>query len=609
MTQIMLYEKSGALQTAEDIRVQLNKRLSMSGLLTCPVEFAAAAVRLAGAESCGKCTPCRVGLAQLALLYDAVLDGVAIADAVEQIEELSEHLYRASDCAIGFEAGALSLKVVRGFRDDFFYHLEKHDCGAWAIDSVPCRSGCPAEVDIPAYLALVAAGRYDDAVRVIRNDNPLAIVCGLVCEHPCELYCRRSLVDDPINIRGIKRYATDHGKSDVMPAKAEPTGKNVAIIGGGAAGLSAAWYLALMGHSPVIYEQRSHLGGMLRYGIPSYRLPHDELDREIAWLLGAGIEAKTGVSVGSDVAIADLQDNYDAVFVAIGAHLAASLGVEGENAQGVLSAVELLRESGSGRYPDFTGKTVCVVGGGNVAMDAARTSLRLGAACVRIVYRRRKDDMTAQPAEIEAAVAEGCELLELTAPVRIDTEGDRVRALVVQPQMISTIEDGRARPKAASVPEQALTCDLVLVAIGQVIDSDVFEQYGLPVRRRRLVAGRDGALEGCEGFFAGGDCVSGPATVIKAVAAGKAAAAAIDEHLGYHHRIIPDVQVPSATFSTRVYCARSNMIEPPLGVLANNFAQVEEGLKPEEALQEASRCLRCDHFGQGALREGRPHSW
>ncbi|MDR2108155.1 MAG: FAD-dependent oxidoreductase [Coriobacteriales bacterium] len=608
MTRINVYHKSPDQTLAEDIRRSLQSRLATAAI-SCPVEFAAAAVRVAGSESCGKCTPCRVGLAQLALLYDALLDGKAAPDAIARIDELSEHIYRASDCAIGFEAGALSLQAVRGFQDEFRFHLEKHDCSEWACDPVPCRSGCPADVDVPAYLALVAAGRYTDAVRVVRKDNPLAIICGLICEHPCESYCRRGLVDAPVNIRGIKRYAAEHMEEDYAPAKAEPTGKRVAIVGGGPAGLSAAYYLALMGHSPVVYEQREQLGGMLRYGIPSYRLPHSELDREIAWLLGAGIEVRTGVAVGTDVGIDELKAKHDAVYLAIGAHAAVPLRVPGEDAQGVYSAVELLRRVGSGDYPNYSGKRVCVIGGGNVAMDAARTALRLGAATVRIVYRRRRLDMTAQPVEIDATIAEGCELRELVAPVRIEARDGQVAGLVLQPQMISVIKDGRASPKPASTPEQTLECDCVIIAVGQAINSAAFASYGLPVKRARLQAAPDGSLPGHDGLFSGGDCVTGPATVIRAVSAGKAAAASIDSYLGYNHRIELDVEVPPAFFSSRVYCARSNMTEPYPDDLVGNFVSVEVGLLPEEALQEASRCLRCDHFGSGALRGGRKTSW
>jgi NADPH-dependent glutamate synthase beta subunit-like oxidoreductase len=217
--------------------------------------------------------------------------------------------------------------------------------------------------------------------------------------------------------------------------------------------------------------------------------------------------------------------------------------------------------------------------------------------------------MTAQAAEVEAALAEGCELIELAAPVRIDTRDGQATGLVVQPQMISLIEDGRAKPRPANLPELTIACDLVIVAIGQAIDSASFEAYGLPVKRARLLAEANGGLPGFEGIFSGGDCVTGPATVIRAVAAGKAAAAAIDAWLGFEHCIELDVNVPEAGFSTRVYCARSRNVEPHIDNIVGNFSQVEQGLLPEEALQEAGRCLRCDHFGSGALREGRYLSW
>ena len=330
---VEVYAKHEAQQTVEDIYRQLGGRLEVSALASCPVEFTAAFVNLTSTQSCGKCTPCRVGLRQLSSLLELVLDGKAELSALALIEELAENIFYSADCAIGFEAAALALKAVKGFREDFQHHIELRTCGAGRIPSVPCVAGCPANVDIPAYLALTAAGRYGDALRVVRKDNPLAIVCGLVCEHPCELFCRRGMVDDPINIRGLKRYAADNATDSYDPVKHPPTGKRVAVVGGGPAGLTAAYYLALMGHSPVIFEQRAQLGGMLRYGIPAYRLPREELDKEIGFLLDAGIEARLGSAVGSDGESLDkLRQDFDAVFVAIGAHQDKKLGIEGEDA-------------------------------------------------------------------------------------------------------------------------------------------------------------------------------------------------------------------------------------------------------------------------------------
>ncbi|MDR2035926.1 MAG: NAD(P)-binding protein, partial [Coriobacteriales bacterium] len=278
MSPVEVYSKSKGQLLAEDLYRSFEARLSVSTLTACPVEFASAFVRTAASESCGKCTPCRVGLAQLARLIDAVLDGKASDQTLDLIAELAQGVFASADCAIGFEAGAFALRSLKGFRDDFLYHVQHNDCSMQTFAPVPCVAGCPAGIDIPGYNALVAAGRYTDAVKLIRRDNPFVSACGLVCEHPCELYCRRGMVDDPLNIRGIKRFATEHQEEDYEPLKAEPTGKQVAVIGGGPSGLSAAYYLALMGHSPVVYEQRRQLGGMLRYGIPAYRVPREELD-------------------------------------------------------------------------------------------------------------------------------------------------------------------------------------------------------------------------------------------------------------------------------------------------------------------------------------------
>ncbi|MCL1879769.1 MAG: NAD(P)-binding protein [Actinomycetia bacterium] len=609
MSKLEVYEKSKAQSLVEGIYSELEQRIQVSALASCPVELTAAFVKMAAAQSCGKCTPCRIGLAQLAKLLDKVLDGQADLGTLALIEETAQSIYYSADCAVGYEAAAVTVKAVKGFTDDFRYHIEHNDCASDSFAAVPCVAGCPASVDIPGYIALTAAGRYADAVRLVRKDNPFAIVCGMICEHPCELYCRRGMVDDPLNIRGLKRFATDHMQNVEPPTKAAASGKRVAVVGGGPAGLTAAHYLALMGHSTVVYEQCSKLGGMLRYGIPAYRLPRESLDSEIAYLLAPGVEVKTGTSVGKDITLAALRQEFDAVYLSIGAHAENTLGIDGEAAEGVMSAVQLLRSIGDDEKPDFTAKTVCVVGGGNVAMDVARTALRLGAAKVVIAYRRRRLDMTAQDAEIEAAVAEGCELLELHAPLSIEAKGGKVCGIKLQPQMISVIEAGRAKPKNAAAAPVIVACDLVLVAIGQSIDTAALASVGVTVERGRISAADNSSLANLDGVFAGGDCVTGPATAIRAVAAGKAAARNIDDFFGFDHKITLDVEIPAALFRSRVYCARSNMGEHVPDNLCGNFDLVENGLLEEEAVQESSRCLRCDHFGLGVFRGGRELSW
>ncbi len=607
MARLHVMERSAAQAVMDGLHKALEGRLSVSSLAPCPVEFTAAYIAMCATQSCGKCTPCRVGLNALHDLFDDVLENRATPETLELIERTARNIYLSADCAIGYEAGSMALTAVQGFRGDFESHIHNHACGFKQSELVPCVSGCPAGVDIPGYISLVEAGRNTDAVRLIRKDNPLPLVCGYVCEHPCEMYCRRGMVDDPMNIRGLKRFAVDHMEEDYRPHMAPSTGKRVAVVGGGPAGLSAAYYLALMGHDVTIFEARKHLGGMLRYGIPNYRLPRTLLDQEIQWILDCGIHVELECPIED---LRPLRDGFDAVYLAIGAHGDNRLGLPGEDSAGVISAVEMLRAVGDGNAPDFTGKRVAVIGGGNVAMDVARSAVRCAAEKVTILYRRRVADMTAQDEEIAGAQAEGCELLELNAPVRIQAdERGHVTGVVVQPQIIGGLKRGRPAPRAADAGEKLVECDVVAVAIGQAIESDIFEKQGIPCKWGRIQAAEDGSIAGFDGVFSGGDCQSGPATVIRAVNAGKVAAGNIDNYLGFNHVIGVDIDLPPVQFKGKTSCARCEMTEREAADRTCDFDLVERGLTAEEAHQEASRCLRCDHFGFGAFRGGRIDQW
>lgn len=609
MARMHVMEQSEAQAVMSSMHEMLGKRLAVSSLAPCPVEFTASYVAMCATQSCGKCTPCRVGLRMLRHLFNDVLNNRATPETIDLIESTARTVYLSSDCAIGYEAGEVALAAVRGFRDDFEHHVSHHACGFGQSQLVPCVSGCPAGVDIPGYISLVEAGRYTDAIRLIRKDNPLPVVCGLVCEHPCEMHCRRGMVDDPMNIRGLKRYAAEHMESDYRPWVAEPTGKRVCVVGGGPAGLSCAYYLTIMGHEVTILEQRKHLGGMLRYGIPNYRLPHAELGAEIQWILDCGIKVELEHSVDGDE-FERLREEYDAVYLAIGAHDDSKLGLPGEDAASVFSAVELLRSMGDENPPDFTGMNVVVVGGGNVAMDVARTSVRLGAKKVTIAYRRRVADMTAQDEEIAGAQAEGCEIMDLHAPKEIVVdENGVVTGLRVTPQIIGGLKRGRPAPREAQGGDIVIPADVVTVAIGQKIASGTFEEKGVPCKWGRIVTDTSGAVEGQPGVFAGGDCQTGPATVIRAVNAGKVAAGNIDNYLGFDHKILLEVELPPVQFKGKVSCARCEMREREAADRIHDFDIVEHGLTDEEAHQEASRCLRCDHFGFGAFRGGRIEQW
>ena len=612
MSRLSLETPNQAQMVVEGLYQDLERRIAASPPGLCPVDISLGFLKLCHAQTCGKCSPCRIGLGQLARLMDDVLSNRATLDTIDRIEKTAKTIADTADCAIGYEAANMVLRGVQGFRDDYEEHVRNNRCTSGLTQPVPCVALCPAHVDVPGYISLVRAGRYEDAVKLIRKDNPFPTACAFVCEHPCEARCRRNMVDDAVNICGIKHFAVTHALH-VAPAPNQPsTGKRVAIIGGGPGGLSCAFYLQLMGHHTVVYEQRPKLGGMLRYGIPRYRLPEAMLDNDIDVILSTGVEVHTGVSVGRDIPIHEIERDFDAVFLCIGAHVDRKIGIPGENSIGVVSAVEMLRDIGEGNAPDLTGKRVCVIGGGNVSMDATRTAIRLGASSVTTVYRRRVDDMTALQEEIEEASAEGATILPLQAPLRIEHDEDgHVTALSTQPQQIGPVgRDGRPSPIAANMEEQSIPCDIVIVAIGQGIDSKAFAAAGIAVNRERFSALPDSIVEGSTKTFAGGDAVTGPSTVIRAIAAGKVAAANIDNFLGYNHVIHAAVEdIPEAPLSPAPACGRVNLRTRPACDCVNNFDDIKEGMTEEEVLQESSRCLRCDHYGYGNFRGGRMRQW
>ena len=611
MSRLDIKTPSRAQTVVDNLYRDVERRIAASPPGLCPVDMSLSFLQLCHAQTCGKCVPCRIGLGQLTKLISQVLDGTASMETIAIIEKTARSIVNPADCAIGRDAARLVVDGLEGFRDDYEEHVLHHRCLAGLQNAVPCVSLCPAGVDIPGYMALVGEGRCADAVRLIRKDNPFPTACAYICEHPCEARCRRNMIDDAINIRGLKRYAVDHAGDVPQPACAESTGKSVAIVGGGPSGLSCAYYLALMGHKVTIYEECKKLGGMLRYGIPSYRFPREKLDAEIESILSLGIETRTGVTVGKDIWVEKLQQDYDCVYIAIGAHQDKKVGIPGEDSRNVMSAVALLRAIGDNHMPNFKGKQVVVIGGGNVAMDVTRSSIRLGAKKVTCVYRRRMEDMTALPDEITGALAEGAELMTLAAPVRIESDEDGVaKALWVQPQLIGEADkSGRPRPNKANLDEVRVPADIVIVAIGQGIEIQGFEQAGVPIKRGTFVAGLSGQVSDMDNVFAGGDCVTGPATAIRAIAAGKVAAANIDEHLGFHHEINVDVEIPTPKLNNRSPHGRINTTEREACERKHDFDDIECGLTEEGACTEASRCLRCDHFGFGVFRGGRVEKW
>lgn len=610
MSRLEIPVPNKAQVVVEQLYKDLERRIEASPSGLCPIDMSKAFLELCHAQTCGKCVPCRVGLRQLKKMISDVLNGKATMETLDEMEQTALSIMESADCAIGYEAANMVYKGLIGFHDEYVAHIELGRCNCNYQQPVPCVSLCPAGVDIPGYIALVREGKYQDAIRLIRKDNPFPTTCGFICEHPCEARCRRNMVDDAINIRGLKRMAADlAGK--VAPPECQPsTGKRVAIVGGGPGGLSAAYYLQLMGHQVVVYEMLPKLGGMLRYGIPNYRLPKDRLDDDINAILETGVQVEHGLRIGIDITINELREQYDAVLITIGASTDKKLGIDGEDAKGVISAVQFLRDVGKNNAIDLAGQEVCVIGGGNVSMDAVRTAVRLGAKKVSIVYRRRVADMTALKDEIEGAIAEGVEVQTLKAPVKIETdENNQVKGLWVQPQMISSIKNGRAGVKATGEEDIMIPCQTIIVAIGQDIEYQHFADAGVPVNRGVIQTGRHGGFDLLPGVFAGGDCATGPATVIKAIGAAKVIAANIDEYLGYHHIISSEVEVPKPNMEDRSPCGRVNMTEREACERICDFEGVELPMTEAECRQEASRCLRCDHFGYGILKGGRKTLW
>lgn len=609
MSRLELQFKSNSAQIVEELYEDLSRRISNGSASVCPVDTTRAFIEMCHSQTCGKCTPCRVGLLQLKHLLTNVLNGEASYDDIDLIEETALSIFDSADCAIGYEAAEMVYKSVKYCRDDYEEHIENKRCTCLISQPVPCVSHCPANVDIPGYVALVKDGRFEDAIRLIRKDNPLPTTCAYICEHPCEDRCRRSMIDSPVNIRAIKRVAADYSRDVNPPENFNSTGKKIAIIGGGPAGLSAAYYLQLMGHQATIYEMLPELGGMLRYGIPNYRLPKDRLDDDIKAILKTGVKIIHNKKVGVDISLDDLSKLYDATLITIGASTDKKLGIDGEDNENIISAVDFLRKVGLGQAQKLEGQKVVVIGGGNVAMDAVRTSVRLGAKDVYCAYRRRIVDMTALEAEIEGALAEGVELVTLKSPKKIQIENGKLRGIWFSPQMISNIKNGRASVKDSGEDDIFIECDKLIIAIGQNIETAHYEESGIPVERGKIFSMANGGFSGIPNIFSGGDCASGPSTVINAIAAGKVLAANIDEYLGYNHEISVDVDIPDADNLYRQPMGRSELYERLANERKFDFEEIEKCLNENEAFQESSRCLRCDHYGFGIFKGGREKLW
>lgn len=549
---------------------------------------------------------------EIATLIQDIVAGRAGAEHQPSIEGRVAELCAFADDPAGVETGAWLESRLIEHSEIFRSHALNHNCTASVCDHLtpaPCQMACPAGIDVPTYLSLIALGRDDEAIAVIRRDNPLPWVCGLVCTRPCEIMCVRARIDTPVSIKFLKAFAAERAMSwgrYANPSQAPASGRKVCVIGGGPGGLSAAYYLALCGHTVRVIEALPRAGGMILVGIPRYRLPSDIIDREVAKIEELGVEFRFNCRFGKDVDLETLRaEGFEAFFFAVGAHASFNLGIEGENDfPQVQGAVDLLRRVALGerRCP---GKNVIVIGGGNVAIDAARTCLRLGSQEVTIAYRRTRKEMPADHEEVEQAEDEGVRFELLTVPMAVTGEGGRVRALrCLKAKLVTVPGSNRQSPKPIEGSDYDIPADAIISAIGQRIEQQWFKNMPeLAWTHRDTIRVNTITMEtSVPGVFAAGDAVTGPATVIEAIGGGKRAATAIDRFFSgipqpklppvpVRQQRIPYIDVPA---HTKMALTRPEM--PLLGIdrRRTTFQQVELGYSENQTREEARRCLRCD---------------
>jgi NADH-quinone oxidoreductase subunit F len=619
---------------------------------TCMVELAKYFLTFATAESCGKCAPCRIGGQRLLEILTRITEGQGVRRDLETIRELSAHLTGSSLCGLGQRTAGPVMSVLRFFEAEMLAHIDEQLCPAGQCKPLvraKCVNTCPAGVDTPAYLALIAQGRYAEGLAIHRERNPFPVICGRACPAFCETKCRRAELDDPIAIRMTKRFMAEHeGTEPWMP---EPLGtaeqrcvaaeKKVAVVGSGPAGLTAALRLAQFGYGVTVFEKLPVPGGMMSCAIPEYRLPRQPLFFEIENIQRAGVEIRCRQALGKDFTLDDLLNRlgYDSVVLAVGAHRGRPLGVPGDDKAGVINGLDFLREvalascrralaggggdtpgpgaapaapsgppgrDGSGAplpgLPDLRGKRVGVVGGGDVAIDAARVALRLGAREVHVMYRRTGDDMPAThlPEEIEGALHEGVRFHTLVNPAEILGD-DRVTGVRLVRQRLGEFDSSaRRKPVAMEAESFTLPLDFVIPAVGQTPDLTWLPPDSLAITRGQTFVVNEAFATNRPGVFAAGDAVTGPATIVQAIAQGNLVAVAVDTWLRTG-------QTPKPRFITPRHdiAARHNFDDfagahrPPMPKLGldqreGNFREVELGLDETAAQAEAKRCLRCD---------------
>jgi len=581
---------------------------------TCMVEVARFFLSFTQDESCGKCTPCRLGTRQMLEILTRITEGKGRDDDIDTLLTLAITVKECSLCGLGQTSPNPVLSTINYFRDEYEAHIQEKKCPAAVCDALmisPCQHTCPVGINIPKYVAHIAAGEYREAIDTIRERNPFPAICGRICHHPCEFRCRRGELDEPVAIRELKRFASDwyfeHVTEDPEPFP-QLHSQRVAVVGAGPTGLSCAYFLAQMGYPVTVFEALPIGGGMLSVAIPEFRLPREVIQKEIDYIAKRGVDIRYNSPITVNFTVEDLRsDGFEAVFIAAGAQRSQRIGIPGEleDIAGLHYGLRFLRDVKLGRQVRV-GRRVAIIGGGNVALDTARTALRLGADEVSIYYRRSRDEMPVTEVEYDQAIAEGVQVSFLVSPTRIASENWEVAGLqCIQMKLGEPDQSGRRRPIPITGSEFFVEADTVVAAVGQAPDLSFLPADSALERTRweTLVVDSNTLATNVSGVFAGGDFVTGPGMVIDAIAAGRRAAIATDKYLkGDTSRVeIYDLkagvvgELPSQEIE-EAWEVQPRLVVPTLPVQQRkvSFDEVELAFSEERARQEAKRCLRCD---------------
>lgn len=591
-----------------DSLTKLGAIMGSGGLITmdedtCMVDMARFFMEFIQEESCGKCVPCRLGTKRMLEILEKITRGQGEEGDIETLEELGEMIKEAAVCGLGQTAPNPVLSMVKNFRHEYEEHIKYKYCRAGVCADMfisPCQNACPAGVNVPGYVALIAAGRLRDAYNLIRKENPFPAVCGRVCTHECESKCRRGQLDEPLAIADLKRHAADYVlKNDepYMDLVFPKRGKSVGIIGAGPSGLTCGYYLARLGYDVDVYESQPVAGGVLAFGIPEYRLPNEVLQHEIRLIEQVGVKIHLNTEIGTDMTFYQLKSNHDALYISTGTQFSNKVNIPGENLKGVYHGLDFLRDVSLGKGVKVNG-VVAVIGGGNTAIDAARTALRLGAAEVVVLYRRLVEDMPADSREISDAIEEGVKIVPLVAPLGF-TGKDKINEIeCIRMELGSFDSSGRRKPKPIHGSEFTMKVDMVIPAVSQYSDLPFINRDEVEITQwGTFVTDRDTLMTKMKGVFAGGDVVRGSDTVIRAIADGKNAAKAIDKYLGGKGELNTgeDIDIPMPADEKEVVEHERfpmKFLLPEERI--HGFDEVAAGFHKLNAIAEAMRCLRCD---------------